>query len=83
MNLIDGDRASQLYDAIGPAMEVSGGSAANTAVGISSFGGVQGLSVKFQKTFWAKFSPMTFQPQGLLSLLSMMRITPPRVRLFW
>ena len=33
MNLIDGDRAKSLYDAIGPAMEVSGGSAANTAVG--------------------------------------------------
>ena len=42
MNLIDGDRASQLYDSIGPATEMSGGSAANTAVGISSFGGMAG-----------------------------------------
>ena len=35
MNLIDADRATTLYEAIGPATEVSGGSAANTAVGIS------------------------------------------------
>ena len=49
MNLIDGDRASQLYDAIGPAMEVSGGSAANTAVGISSFGGSAGFIGKISE----------------------------------
>lgn len=43
MNLIDGARASQLYDAIGPAIEISGGSAANTAVGVTSFGGSAGF----------------------------------------
>ena len=43
MNLIDGARAESLYDAIGPAMEVSGGSAANTAVGISNLGGNSGF----------------------------------------
>lgn len=43
MNLIDGDRATSLYDAIGPAMEVSGGSAANTAVGIANLGGAAGF----------------------------------------
>lgn len=43
MNLIDGPRASSLYDAIGPATEMSGGSAANTAVGVSSFGGDAGF----------------------------------------
>jgi len=39
MALIDGQRATQLYDSMGPAIEVSGGSAANTMVGIASFGG--------------------------------------------
>ena len=39
MTLIDEDRAEQLYGAMGPAVEVSGGSAANTMVGIASFGG--------------------------------------------
>lgn len=43
MNLIDGGRATDLYDSIGPAMEMSGGSAANTAVGISGFGGRAGF----------------------------------------
>ena len=39
MNLIDEGRAEKLYDAMGPAIEVSGGSAGNTAAGVSSFGG--------------------------------------------
>jgi sugar/nucleoside kinase (ribokinase family) len=39
MQLIDTERAEHLYDAMGPAVEVSGGSAANTTVGIASFGG--------------------------------------------
>ncbi|MCB1461215.1 MAG: adenosine kinase [Nitratireductor sp.] len=39
MNLIDADRAEHLYAAMGPAIEASGGSAANTAAGVASFGG--------------------------------------------
>lgn len=39
MALIDTDRAEALYAAMGPAVEVSGGSAANTMAGIASFGG--------------------------------------------
>ena len=39
MALVDTDRAHLLYDHMGPAMEVSGGSAANTMVGVASFGG--------------------------------------------
>lgn len=39
MQLIDEERAEQLYKAMGPATIVSGGSAANTAVGIASLGG--------------------------------------------
>jgi adenosine kinase len=38
MALIDEPRAQAIYDAMGPAIETSGGSAANTIVGISSFG---------------------------------------------
>ena len=43
MNLIDGARAAELYDVIGPATEMSGGSAANTAVGVANFGGDAGF----------------------------------------
>lgn len=39
MNLIDTDRAEHLYSVMGPAIEASGGSAANTAAGVASFGG--------------------------------------------
>jgi len=39
MMLIDAERAQTLYDAIGPAIQQSGGSAANTAAGIASLGG--------------------------------------------
>jgi sugar/nucleoside kinase (ribokinase family) len=39
MSLIDEDRAHQLYRAMAPALEMSGGSAANTMVGIASLGG--------------------------------------------
>jgi sugar/nucleoside kinase (ribokinase family) len=39
MALIDEARAKKIYDAMGPATESSGGSAANTIVGVASFGG--------------------------------------------
>src|SRR5467141_3146725 len=38
MQLIDEARAAGIYDAMGPAVEVSGGSAANTIVGVASLG---------------------------------------------
>ncbi|MEM7287794.1 MAG: adenosine kinase [Actinomycetota bacterium] len=42
MTLIDADRATQLYAAMAPAIETSGGSAANTMAGIASFGATAG-----------------------------------------
>src|SRR5690606_33254984 len=39
MTLIDTEPAEALYQAMGPGIEVSGGSAANTISGIASFGG--------------------------------------------
>ncbi len=38
MTLIDADGASELYQAMGPAREISGGSAANTLAGLSALG---------------------------------------------
>ncbi len=38
MTLIDADQATALYDAMGPAREISGGSAANTLAGLSALG---------------------------------------------
>ena len=39
MQLIDEQRAQELYGVMGPGTEISGGSAANTIVGVASFGG--------------------------------------------
>jgi sugar/nucleoside kinase (ribokinase family) len=38
MTLVDTDRAHELYDAMGPAREISGGSAANTLAGLAAMG---------------------------------------------
>jgi len=43
MSLIDAERAHLLYDAMAPATEISGGSVANTMVGIESLGGRAGF----------------------------------------
>lgn len=39
MRLVDTETVLKLYNAMGPGVEISGGSAANTMVGVSSFGG--------------------------------------------
>jgi sugar/nucleoside kinase (ribokinase family) len=43
MTLVDVERARRLYGHMGPAREVSGGSAANTAVGVAHLGGKAGF----------------------------------------
>jgi sugar/nucleoside kinase (ribokinase family) len=39
MTLIDEDAATSIYERMAPAIEISGGSAANTIVGVAAFGG--------------------------------------------
>jgi sugar/nucleoside kinase (ribokinase family) len=39
MRLVDAATVTQLYQSMGPGIEISGGSAANTMVGLASFGG--------------------------------------------
>jgi sugar/nucleoside kinase (ribokinase family) len=43
MTLIDAERAVELYGAMSPAIETSGGSAANTVAGVAAFGGRAGF----------------------------------------
>ena len=42
MTLIETDRVAELYDAMGPGVEISGGSVANSMAGVASFGGRAG-----------------------------------------
>lgn len=48
MQLIDTDRAAELYAKMGPAQEVSGGSAANTISGVAALGGRTGFIAKIR-----------------------------------
>ena len=43
MQLVDPATIKTLYDSMGPAVEISGGSVANTCAGIASFGGTAGF----------------------------------------
>src|SRR3954449_7685213 len=43
MRLIDAGEATRLYDHMGPAREISGGSAGNTAAGVAALGGKAGF----------------------------------------
>jgi sugar/nucleoside kinase (ribokinase family) len=43
MELVDLHRAQDIYSAVGPAVEVSGGSAANTVAGVAALGGSAGF----------------------------------------
>ena len=43
MQLVEADTVAKLYEAMGPGVEISGGSVANTMAGIASFGGKAGF----------------------------------------
>ncbi|HLF41825.1 MAG TPA: adenosine kinase [Acidimicrobiia bacterium] len=43
MALVDAERSAAIYATMGPGVEVSGGSAANTAAGVASLGGAAGF----------------------------------------
>jgi sugar/nucleoside kinase (ribokinase family) len=42
MNLVDAARSAELYELVGERVTISGGSAANTVIGVSSLGGTSG-----------------------------------------
>ena len=54
MTLIDEARAEAIYQAMGPAVEISGGSAANTIAGIASLGGKAGYIGKVRDDLLGK-----------------------------
>ena len=49
MTLVDAETAARLYDRMGPAVEVSGGSAANTIAALASLGGRGAFIGKVQR----------------------------------
>jgi sugar/nucleoside kinase (ribokinase family) len=87
MRLIDAQEADRLYGAMGPAMERSGGSAANTIAGLASFGG-RGAFIgrvaddQFGKIFWhdIRAAGVAFDTApatgGLPTAVSLILVTP-------
>ena len=80
MNLIDMERAVDLYSKMGPAIEASGGSAGNTAAGIASFGGAPPISARSPTTSWATSSHMTSRRSASPSTRSRLQAPPPTAR---
>ena len=68
MILIDEAQAANIYGAMAAAVEISGGSAANSIACIASLGGKGGFVGKVAKTRWAIFSAMTCKPWASLSM---------------
>ena len=62
MQLVDAATVRKLYDAMGPGIEISGGSAANTMVGVASFGGKAGFIGKTSDDQFGRYSAMIFAP---------------------
>ncbi len=87
MRLIDAQEADRLYGLMGPAMERSGGSAANTIAGLTSFGG-KGAFIgrvaddQFGKVFWhdIRASGVAFETApatgGLPTAVCLILVTP-------
>jgi sugar/nucleoside kinase (ribokinase family) len=65
MTLIEKDRATELYNQIGPAIESSGGSAANTMAGFASFGGAGGFIGKVSDDILGKIFKHDLRSMGV------------------
>src|SRR6185295_3841094 len=63
--LIDEERAEALYASMGPAVEISGGSAGNTAAGVASFGGKAAYFGKVKADQLGKIYAHDMRAQGV------------------
>jgi sugar/nucleoside kinase (ribokinase family) len=65
MRLIEADEVTKLYGAMGPAVESSGGSVANTMAGIASFGGRAGFIGKVADDEFGRIFGHDIRKQGV------------------
>ena len=78
MALIDEARALSIYQDMGPATEMSGGSAANTIVGVANLGARAAYVGKVQAmTRSAVSTPTTSAPPGSRSRPGLRQMAPP------
>src|ERR1700733_5325836 len=67
MALIDEPRAAAIYEAMGPAIETSGGSAANTIVGVASLGARAAFIGKVKEDILGRAFAHDIRPAGVPS----------------
>lgn len=82
MTLIDAERASSLYDAMQTAVEMSGGSAANTIAGIVSLGGTGAYIGKVSDDQLGSIFKHDIQSIGVAYRTSSLAGDPPTARSF-
>lgn len=80
MNLIDADRAEHLYSVMGPAIEASGGSAGNTAVGVASLGGKAAYIGKICDDHLGKIFTHDIRASGVAYDTKPLETSPPTAR---
>jgi sugar/nucleoside kinase (ribokinase family) len=82
MRLIEEPEAHRLYDLIGPSVIVSGGSAANTAAGITSFGGRASFIGKVRNDQIGEFFTHDIRASGVVFETSPSKSGPETARSF-
>ncbi|KQT54154.1 carbohydrate kinase [Aureimonas sp. Leaf454] len=80
MTLIDTARATALYGAMGPAIEMSGGSAANTAAGVLSLGGTSAYIGKVSHDQLGTIFTHDIQALGVVYRTAPLAGDPPTAR---
>ncbi len=65
MQLVEADEIARIYTLMGPATEVSGGSAANTIAGVGSFGGRAGFIGKIADDEFGRIFAHDIRSQGV------------------
>jgi len=80
MSLIDADRAEVLYQAMGPGIEMSGGSAGNTVAGIAALGGRGAYVGKVRDDWLGKVFAHDIRAAGVAFETEMAKDGPPTAR---
>jgi sugar/nucleoside kinase (ribokinase family) len=80
MRLVDAETVTRLYDDMGPAVEISGGSAANTMVGIASFGGKAAFIGKVSSDEFGRIFAHDISAAGVTYLTPPAKAGPPTAR---
>ncbi len=80
MSLIDSERAESLYEAMGPGIEMSGGSAGNTVAGVAALGGRAAYVGKVRDDWLGKVFTHDIRAAGVRFETTMAEQGPPTAR---